>query len=85
MGNGYITVKKQVGSDEDVCTQCTMCKSQGELDENSFDNNVINFNKEKIKKFTEENEIVFTLDDNTSDATNDNGMEFIFELGVDDA
>ncbi len=47
--------------------------------------NVIDFNKEKIKKFTEENEIVFTLDDNTSDATNDNGMEFIFELGVDDA
>ena len=47
--------------------------------------NVIDFNKEKVKKFTEENEIVFTLDDNTSDATNDNGMEFLFVLEVDDA
>ena len=39
--------------------------------------NVINLNKVKAKKFNEENEIVFTLDDDNSDASNDNGMEFI--------
>tara|TARA_Y100001938_G_C8060802_1_gene417113 strand:+ start:399 stop:548 length:150 start_codon:yes stop_codon:yes gene_type:complete len=47
--------------------------------------NVIDLKKERIKKFTRENEIVFTLDNDTSDADNDNGMEFTFELEVDDA
>jgi hypothetical protein len=47
--------------------------------------NVINLNKVKAKKFNEENEIVFTLDDDNSDASNDNGMEFIFEMEIDDA
>ena len=47
--------------------------------------NVINLNKVKAKKFNEENEIVFTLDDDKSDASNDNGMEFIFEMEIDDA
>jgi hypothetical protein len=47
--------------------------------------NVINLNKVKAKKFNEENEIVFTLEDDNSDASNDNGMEFIFEMEIDDA
>jgi len=32
-GNGYIKVKKEVGSNKNIVIQCTMCDSQGELDE----------------------------------------------------
>jgi len=46
--------------------------------------NVINLDKVKAKKFNEENEIILTLDDD-SDATNDNGMQFTFEMEIDDA
>lgn len=46
--------------------------------------NVINLDKVKAKKFNEENEILFTLDDD-SDAINDNGMQFTFEMEIDDA
>ena len=49
--------------------------------------NVIDFKKASLKKFNEENEIVFTVDDQTyslgemvHQAHNDNGMEFIFKL-----
>ena len=53
--------------------------------------NVINFKKEKLKKINEEKEIVLTVDgDNYTlgeciDQThNDNGMEFVFELEMED-
>ena len=53
--------------------------------------NVINFKKEKLKKFDEENEIVFTVDDENytlgemvHQASNDNGMEFVFRLDIED-
>jgi len=53
--------------------------------------NVINFKKEKLKKFNEEKEIVFTVDDDNytlgecvHQSHNDNGMEFIFELEMED-
>ena len=39
-GNGYIKVKKEVGSNKDIVVQCTMCESQGELDE---EGNVLRF------------------------------------------
>ena len=49
--------------------------------------NIIDFKKAKAKKFNEENEIVFTVDDQTyslgemvHQAHNDNGMEFVFKL-----
>ena len=49
--------------------------------------NVINFKKEKLKKFNEENEIIFTVEDQdyelgelVQQSHNDNGMEFIFKL-----
>jgi len=53
--------------------------------------NVINFKKEKLKKFDEENEIVFTVEDENytlgemvHQAHNDNGMEFVFRLDLED-
>ena len=53
--------------------------------------NVINFKKEKLKKFDEENEIIFTVDDENytlgemvHQASNDNGMEFVFRLDLED-
>ena len=49
--------------------------------------NVIDFKKASLKKFNEENEIVFTVDDQTyslgemvHQAQNDNGIEFVFKL-----
>ena len=46
MGNGYIKVKKEVGSNKDIVVQCTMCESQGELDEKpSYDYNGVDLNK----------------------------------------
>ena len=49
--------------------------------------NIIDFKKASLKKFNEENEIVFTVDDQTyslgemvHQAHNDNGIEFIFKL-----
>ena len=45
-GNGYIKVKKEVGSNKDIVVQCTMCESQGELDEKpSYDYNGVDLNK----------------------------------------
>ena len=54
--------------------------------------NVINFEKAKIKKFNDENEIIFTVEgedyelgEMVHQSHNDNGMEFIFKLeGIDD-
>ena len=49
--------------------------------------NIIDFKKASLKKFNEENEIVFTVEgedyelgDMVHQAHNDNGMEFIFKL-----
>ena len=49
--------------------------------------NVIDFKKASLKKFNEENEIVFTIEgedyqlgEMVHQAHNDNGMEFIFKL-----
>ena len=53
--------------------------------------NVIDFKKEKLKKFDEENEIIFTVDDENytlgemvHHASNDNGMDFVFRLDLED-
>jgi DNA-directed RNA polymerase subunit L len=54
--------------------------------------NVINFEKAKIKKFNDENEIIFTVEgedyelgEMVHQSHNDNGMEFIFKLeGIED-
>ena len=49
--------------------------------------NIIDFKKAAAKKFNEENEIVFTVEDRdyvlgelVDQAHNDNGIEFIFKL-----
>ena len=49
--------------------------------------NIIDFKKASLKKFNEENEIVFTVEDQDYElgemvhqAHNDNGIEFIFKL-----
>ena len=49
--------------------------------------NIIDFKKASLKKFNEENEIVFTVDDQTyslgemvHQAHNDNGIEIVFKL-----
>ena len=49
--------------------------------------NIIDFKKAAAKKFNEENEIVFTVDDQTyslgemvHQAHNDNGIEIVFKL-----
>ena len=49
--------------------------------------NIIDFKKASLKKFNEENEIVFTVEgedyqlgEMVHQASNDNGMEFIFKL-----
>ena len=49
--------------------------------------NVIDFKKASLKKFNEENEIVFTIEgedyqlgEMVHQAHNDNGMEFVFKL-----
>ena len=49
--------------------------------------NILNFEKAKRKKFNEENEIVFTVEGEDYElgelvhqASNDNGMEFVFKL-----
>ena len=53
--------------------------------------NVIDFKKEKLKKFDEDNEIIFTVEDENyalgecvHQAQNDNGMEFVFRLDIED-
>ena len=54
--------------------------------------NVINFEKAKLKKFNDENEIIFTVEgedyelgEMVHQSHNDNGMEFIFKLeGIED-
>ena len=49
--------------------------------------NIIDFKKASVKKFNDENEIVFTVEDKDYElgemvhqAYNDNGIEFIFKL-----
>ena len=49
--------------------------------------NIIDFKKASVKKFNDENEIVFTVEDKdyqlgemVHQAHNDNGIEFIFKL-----
>ena len=45
-GNGYIRIpNKAVGFDEQVIAQCTMCDSQGEIDEVDKPNDTNNANK----------------------------------------
>ena len=51
--------------------------------------NVIDFKKASLKKFNEENEIVFTVEgedyqlgEMVHQAHNDNGVEFVFKLEV---
>jgi len=45
-GNGYIKVKKEVGSNKDIVVQCTMCDSEGEINEvDSYDYSGIDHNK----------------------------------------
>jgi len=45
-GNGYIRIpNKAVGFDEQVIAQCTMCDSQGEIDEVNKPNDTNNANK----------------------------------------
>ena len=54
--------------------------------------NVVSFEKAKIKKFNDENEIIFTVEgedyelgEMVHQSHNDNGMEFIFKLeGIED-
>ena len=53
--------------------------------------NIIDFKKASLKKFNEENEIVFTVEgedyqlgEMVHQAHNDNGMEFIFKLEASD-
>jgi hypothetical protein len=46
--------------------------------------NIVNFKKAKTKKFNEEHEVILTLEDD-SDSSNDNEMQFTFELEEDDA
>ena len=54
--------------------------------------NVINFEKAKLKKFNDENEIIFTVEgedyelgEMVHQSHNNNGMEFIFKLeGIED-
>ena len=53
--------------------------------------NIIDFKKASLKKFNEENEIVFTVEgedyelgEMVHQAHNDNGMEFIFKLEATD-
>ena len=53
--------------------------------------NIIDFKKASLKKFNEENEIVFTVEgedyqlgEMVHQAHNDNGMEFIFKLEAAD-
>ena len=45
-GNGYIRIpNKAVGFDEQVIAQCTMCDSQGEIDEVDKPNDTNDANK----------------------------------------
>ena len=45
-GNGYIRIpNKAVGFDEQVIAQCTMCDSQGEINEVARPNDTNNANK----------------------------------------
>ena len=45
-GNGYIRIpNKAVGFDEQVIAQCTMCDSQGEINEVNKPNDTNNANK----------------------------------------
>ena len=45
-GNGYIKVKKEVGSNKDIVVQCTMCESQGEINnETNYDSDGFGINK----------------------------------------
>ena len=53
--------------------------------------NIIDFKKASLKKFNDENEIVFTVEgedyqlgEMVHQAHNDNGMEFIFKLEAND-
>ena len=53
--------------------------------------NIIDFKKASAKKFNDENEIVFTVEDKdyqlgemVHQAHNDNGMEFVFRLDLED-
>jgi len=53
--------------------------------------NIIDFKKASLKKFNEENEIVFTVEgedyelgEMVHQSHNDNGMEFIFKLEATD-
>ena len=46
-GNGYVRIPNQaVGNPTEIIAQCTMCRSEGEIDEvDSYDYSGINHNK----------------------------------------
>ena len=46
-GNGYVRIPNQaVGNPKEIISQCTMCGSEGEIDEvDSYDYSGINHNK----------------------------------------
>ena len=59
------------------------------MSKKSKKSNVIDFKKASLKKFNEDNEIVFTVEDQdytlgemVHQAHNDNGVEFVFKLEV---
>tara|TARA_B100000212_G_C27231442_1_gene471793 strand:+ start:445 stop:657 length:213 start_codon:yes stop_codon:yes gene_type:complete len=57
------------------------------MSKKSKESNIIDFKKASLKKFNEENEIVFTIEgedyqlgEMVHQASNDNGVEFVFKL-----
>ena len=59
------------------------------MSKKSKKSNVIDFKKASLKKFSEDNEIIFTVEDQdytlgemVHQAHNDNGVEFVFKLEV---
>ena len=65
----------------------TQRKWRRDMSKKSKKSNVIDFKKASLKKFNEDNEIIFTVEDQNyilgdlvSQAHNDNELEFIFKL-----
>ena len=67
----------------------TQRKWRRDMSKKSKKSNVIDFKKASLKKFSEDNEIIFTVEDQdytlgemVHQAHNDNGVEFVFKLEV---
>ena len=65
----------------------TQRKWRRNMSKKSKKSNVIDFKKASLKKFSEDNEIIFTVEDQdyilgemVHQAHNDNGVEFVFKL-----